>query len=73
MDCHQLKLNETVQFSGSESYKDGIKVFEDLKGNLPDAILSISDEQAIGIMHSALDLVLEYQKIYKLLASTIHD
>ena len=55
MDCHQLKLNETVQFSGSESYKDGIKVFEDLKGNLPDAILSISDEQAIGIMHSALD------------------
>ena len=55
VDCHQLKLNETVQFSGSESYKDGIKVFEDLKGNLPDAILSISDEQAIGIMHSALD------------------
>ena len=55
MDCHQLKLNETAILD-PESYKDGIKVFEDLKGNLPDAILSISDEQAIGIMHSALDV-----------------
>lgn len=26
-----------------------------LQNNMPDAILSISDEQAIGILHSALD------------------
>ena len=26
-----------------------------MKGNLPDAILCISDEEAIGIMHSAMD------------------
>lgn len=32
-----------------------MNVFEKLKNNLPDAILSISDEQAIGILHSALD------------------
>ena len=32
-----------------------MNVFEKIKNNLPDAILSISDEQAIGILHSALD------------------
>ena len=55
LNKHQLKLNNTIELSGSESYKDGVNVFEKLKNNLPDAILSISDEQAIGILHSALD------------------
>ena len=41
--------------SGAESYKEGVKAFAKMKGNLPDAILCISDEEAIGIMHSAMD------------------
>lgn len=32
-----------------------MKVFDKIKDNLPDAVLSISDEQAIGILHGALD------------------
>ncbi|MBL7573442.1 catabolite control protein A [Staphylococcus saccharolyticus] len=50
-----LQLDESLHLSGEESYKAGIKTFEQLKSNMPDAILSISDEQAIGILHSALD------------------
>ena len=48
-------MDEALHFSGKESYKEGIKAFERLQDNMPDAILSISDEQAIGILHSALD------------------
>lgn len=55
LDQHQLELDEALHFSGKESYKEGIKAFERLQDNMPDAILSISDEQAIGILHSALD------------------
>ena len=52
---NQLKLDESLHLSGAESYKEGMKVFEKIKDNLPDAVLSISDEQAIGILHGALD------------------
>jgi len=52
---HQLKLDDTLHLTGNESYKSGIKTFEQLQSNLPDAVLCISDEQAIGILHSAQD------------------
>lgn len=55
LNQHHLELDEALLFSGKESYKEGIKAFEKLQNNMPDAILSISDEQAIGILHSALD------------------
>lgn len=55
LNQHHLELDEALHFSGKESYKEGIKAFEKLQNNMPDAILSISDEQAIGILHSALD------------------
>lgn len=52
---NQLQLDESLHLSGAESYKEGMKVFDKNKDNLPDAVLSISDEQAIGILHGALD------------------
>lgn len=52
---NQLQLDESLHLSGAESYKEGMKVFDKTKDNLPDAVLSISDEQAIGILHGALD------------------
>lgn len=52
---NQLQLDESLHLSGAESYKEGMKVFDKIKDNLPDAVLSISDEQAIGILHGALD------------------
>ena len=52
---NQLQLDESLHLSGTESYKEGMKVFDKIKDNLPDAVLSISDEQAIGILHGALD------------------
>lgn len=52
---HQLNLNEDNIFNGNETYKDGVRAFEALKKAKPDAILSISDEQAIGLVHSAQD------------------
>ena len=42
-------------FNGNETYKDGLRAFEALKSGKPDAILSISDEQAIGLVHAAQD------------------
>lgn len=52
---NQLELNETINISGTEGYKEGVEAFEQMKQNLPDAVLCVSDEQAIGIMHSAMD------------------
>lgn len=52
---NQLQLDDSLHLSGAESYKEGMKVFDKIKDNLPDAVLSISDEQAIGILHGALD------------------
>lgn len=52
---HQLKLDDALHLTGKESYKEGVHAFEQLQGHHPDAILVISDEQAIGILHSAQD------------------
>ncbi|MBF7016837.1 catabolite control protein A [Staphylococcus durrellii] len=52
---HNLSLNESKVFNGNETYKDGIRAFESLDNSNLDAILSISDEQAIGLVHSAQD------------------
>lgn len=52
---NQLQLDNSLHLSGAESYKEGMKVFDKIKDHLPDAVLSISDEQAIGILHGALD------------------
>lgn len=41
---------------GVESYKEGVKVFVKMKGNLLDVILCISDEEVIGIMYSVMDV-----------------
>lgn len=50
-----LELKDSMIFSGSEMYKDGIRAYEVLQSEKPDAVLSISDEQAIGLLHSAQD------------------
>lgn len=52
---HKLKLDEQLIFNGNETYKDGLRAFESLATAKPDAILSISDEQAIGLVHAAQD------------------
>ena len=50
-----LTLDKDLQYLGDETYKDGLKAFEALQSEKPDAILCINDEQAIGLVHSALD------------------
>ncbi|MBO1199716.1 catabolite control protein A [Staphylococcus simiae] len=55
LDKHNLELDDALNATGAESYKEGVKAFEMMKDNLPDAVLCISDEEAIGIMHSAMD------------------
>ena len=55
LDKHNIELDDALNATGAESYKEGVKAFETMKGNLPDAVLCISDEEAIGIMHSAMD------------------
>mgnify|MGYP002649662706 CR=1 FL=1 len=52
---NQLTLDEQLIFNGNETYKDGLRAFDALKSSKPDAILSISDEQAIGLVHAAQD------------------
>ncbi|WP_251519784.1 MULTISPECIES: catabolite control protein A [Staphylococcus] len=56
---HQLTLDDDHIYNGNETYKDGIKAFEALKKYKPDAILSISDEQAIGLVYAAHDVGVE--------------
>lgn len=41
-----LQLGDTLNCSGAESYKEGVKAFAKMKGNLPDAILCISDRRS---------------------------
>ncbi|EHJ08303.1 catabolite control protein A [Staphylococcus simiae] len=55
LNKHNLELDDALNATGTESYKEGVKAFEMMKDNLPDAVLCISDEEAIGIMHSAMD------------------
>lgn len=52
---NNLILEDALHLTGAESYKEGMKVFDEMKDNLPDAVLLISDEQAIGVLHGALD------------------
>lgn len=59
---HDLSLDEKLIFKGKETYKDGKIAFEALEAYQPDAILSISDEQAIGIVHAAQDAGVEIPK-----------
>ena len=55
LDSNHLELKNELIFNGNETYKDGLRAFESLKSGKPDAILSISDEQAIGLVHAAQD------------------
>ncbi|MCE5003846.1 catabolite control protein A [Staphylococcus chromogenes] len=52
---HQLEVDSHLLYVGNETYKDGIRAFEKLSAYQPDAVLSISDEEAIGIVHGAMD------------------
>ena len=50
-----LDINDNAKYVGNETYKDGSKAYETVSQANPDAILCISDEQAIGIVHAAQD------------------
>ncbi|UTH13199.1 catabolite control protein A [Macrococcus equipercicus] len=50
-----ITFNDDAVYVGSEQYLDGEKAFAQLQGLKPDAILCISDEQAIGLVHAAQD------------------
>ncbi|GGB02941.1 catabolite control protein A [Macrococcus hajekii] len=52
---HNLALDPAAVYKGNEQYLDGEKAFNALKDTKPEAILCISDEQAIGIVHAAQD------------------
>ena len=52
---HGLQLDDNMIYNGDETYKDGLRAYEQLDLAQVDALLSISDEQAIGIVHSAQD------------------
>lgn len=55
LEKHKLTVEDHLMYIGNETYKDGIRAYEQLSSYKPDAVLSISDEQAIGIVHGALD------------------
>ena len=59
LNKHQIKFNEDAVYIGKEKYLDGEKAFEQIHKEKPDAVLCISDEQAIGIVHKAMDLGLK--------------
>ncbi|MGV3244222.1 catabolite control protein A [Staphylococcus sp. 11261D007BR] len=52
---NNMKVDEHLMYIGNETYKDGLRVFEEMRSYKPDAVLSISDEQALGIVHGAID------------------
>ncbi|TDM15818.1 catabolite control protein A [Macrococcus bovicus] len=52
---HQLHLDPSAVYIGNEQYLDGEKAFHHIKDTQPEAVLCISDEQAIGIVHAAQD------------------
>ncbi|HAR6112618.1 TPA: catabolite control protein A [Staphylococcus pseudintermedius] len=62
LEQHQLAVDEHLLYVGNETYTDGLRAYEKLSHYQPDAVLSISDEQAIGIVHGALDHGLEVPK-----------
>ncbi|UXR68865.1 catabolite control protein A [Staphylococcus sp. IVB6246] len=55
LEKHGLSVDDHLVYVGDETYKDGLRAFEVIKDSKPDAVLSISDEQAIGVVHGALD------------------
>ncbi|MBA8777965.1 catabolite control protein A [Staphylococcus schleiferi subsp. coagulans] len=62
LEKHNLSVDQHLLYVGNETYKDGLRAFEKLSEYRPDVVLSISDEQAIGIVHAALDYGLEVPK-----------
>ncbi|TDL98605.1 catabolite control protein A [Macrococcus brunensis] len=52
---HQINLDSSAVYIGNEQYLDGEKAFNHIKEAKPQAVLCISDEQAIGIVHAAQD------------------
>ncbi|PNZ10394.1 catabolite control protein A [Staphylococcus coagulans] len=62
LEKHNLTVDQHLLYVGNETYKDGLRAFEKLSEYRPDVVLSISDEQAIGIVHAALDHGLEVPK-----------
>ncbi|MGV2927154.1 catabolite control protein A [Macrococcus capreoli] len=55
LSANQLSLDEAAIYIGEEQYLDGEKAYEAVKAVNPEVIMCISDEQAIGIVHSAQD------------------
>lgn len=55
LDAHDLKFDPSLDYIGDEQYLDGEKAYTYLKTKQPDAVLCISDEQALGIVHAAQD------------------
>ncbi|CAD7359466.1 catabolite control protein A [Staphylococcus schleiferi] len=62
LEKHNLSVDQHLLYVGNETYKDGLRAFEKLSEYRPDVVLSISDEQAIGTVHAALDYGLEVPK-----------
>ncbi|WP_281183622.1 catabolite control protein A [Staphylococcus schleiferi] len=62
LEKHNLSVDQHLLYVGNETYEDGLRAFEKLSEYRPDVVLSISDEQAIGIVHAALDYGLEVPK-----------
>lgn len=50
-----IDLDDHAIYIGDEQYLDGEKAFQQVQAMNPDAILCISDEQAIGLVHAAQD------------------
>ncbi|TDM04560.1 catabolite control protein A [Macrococcus carouselicus] len=59
LKANDLTLSDHAIYIGDEQYRDGEKAFSHLKEQKPEAILCISDEQAIGIVHAAQDAGLQ--------------
>src|SRR5699024_10753439 len=55
LSANQLTIDDQLIINGNETYKDGLCAFEALIYDNHDSILSISDEQAIGLVHVSQD------------------
>ncbi len=63
-----LQLGDTLNCSGAESYKEGVKAFAKMKGNLPDAIYLSVTKKLLVLCIVQWMLVLKLRN-YKLLVS----
>lgn len=59
LERHQINLSDNAVYVGDEQYLDGDQAFQSIKDARPEAVLCISDEQAIGIVHAAQDAGLD--------------